>query len=88
MRSVMETVPELAAETGLGLAGGVLLFLVATPTGRKWLQTGAVCCSRGAGLAGGAIASLFNDLRTGWAELYQEVRHSQSGGVQRPGEVH
>lgn len=73
-RSVGESIPEVIAEAGLGLLGGAAVLLIATPTGRQWLQKGTVHAARGATTAGVAIASLFGDMRTGWAEIIHEVQ--------------
>jgi hypothetical protein len=85
-KSLGESVPEVIAEAGLGLLGGAALFLIATPTGRQWLQKGTIAAARGASTAGVAIASLFADLRTGWAELIQEVQIMKSANTDNQGQ--
>lgn len=80
MRSVFSK--HLGAEAGLGLLGGAALFLLASPTGQRWLKQGSACAARGAATAGVAIGSLFADLRVGWQELMQEVKQVKSASDQ------
>jgi hypothetical protein len=77
-RNLGDGLPEMAAEAGLGVVGGAAVFLLATPTGRRWVQQGTACAARGATTAAVAIASLFADLRMGWQELIQEVQQVKS----------
>lgn len=74
------TIAEFAAEAGLGLTGGLLLLLVATPRGQQWLKAGAKGAARGLCVTGGAIATMCADLKQGWADLIQEVKEIQSAG--------